>query len=117
MAPNSRGLRFLRLAKRRRLLIGHTKLRVRKINKIHKVHASKIQGRVFSEVAAAPKAAPRIRSLLGYPKAGKQIIWIDKNNEEQKKQHNTKGTCSKIVGAYFSDVDEAPMYKINKEQH
>ena len=35
------------------------------ITKIHKIHAPKIQGRVFSEVAEAPQAAPTPRTLVG----------------------------------------------------
>ena len=38
------------------------------ICKIHKIHAPKFQGRVFSEVAEAPQAAPTPRTLVGDPK-------------------------------------------------
>ena len=36
-----------------------------KFAEIHKRHAPKIQGRVFSEVAEAPQAAPTTRTLVG----------------------------------------------------
>ena len=36
-----------------------------KIDKIHKIHAPKIQGRVFSEVAEAPQAATTSRTARG----------------------------------------------------
>ena len=35
----------------------HFSIKSTKIDKIHKIHAPKIQGRVFSEVAEAPQAA------------------------------------------------------------
>ena len=40
-------------------------LKSTKNDKIHKIHAPKIQGRVFSEVAEAPQAAPTPRTLVG----------------------------------------------------
>ena len=43
-----------------------------KINNIHKIHAPKIQGRVFSEVAEAPQADTTRRTVLGDPETGKK---------------------------------------------
>ena len=40
-------------------------LKSTKIDKIHKIHAPKIQGRVFSEVAEAPQAATTSRTARG----------------------------------------------------
>jgi hypothetical protein len=37
-------------------LIGHTKLKDTRINKIPEIHTARIQGRVFSEVGKAPQA-------------------------------------------------------------
>ena len=41
-----------------------------KIDKIHKIHAPKIQGRVFFE-AGAPQAITTSRTVLGDPETGK----------------------------------------------
>ena len=48
-------------------------LKSMKIDKIHNMHAPKFQGRVFSEVAEAPQAAPTRRTLVGDPETGKQV--------------------------------------------
>ena len=42
-------------------------LKSMQIDKIHNMHAPKFQGRVFSEVAEAPQAAPTRRTLVGEP--------------------------------------------------
>ena len=47
-------------------------LKSMKIGKIHKIHAPKFQGRVFSEVAEAPQAAPTRRTLVGDPEIVKK---------------------------------------------
>ena len=47
-----------------------------------KVHAAKIQGRVFSEGSEAPQAAQHTHTLLGDPKTGKKIA--DATTNQQK---------------------------------
>ena len=70
-------------------------LKSMKIDKIHNMHAPKFQGRVFSEVAEAPQAAPTRRTLVGDPEIVK--------NDKIHKIH-----APKIQGRVFSEVAEAP---------
>ena len=52
------------------LLVPEIDKKLHKSTKIDKIHAPKIQGRVFSEVAEAPQAATTSRTVLGDPKTG-----------------------------------------------
>ena len=73
------------------MLIGHTKLKVTKIGKTHKVHAPKFRG-VF---------------VLRSAKRRRHADWAHqaKNN---KNQQNTKVYAPKFQGRVFSEVGEAP---------
>mgnify|MGYP002807781407 CR=1 FL=1 len=66
-----------------------------KIDKIHKIHAPKIQGRVFSEEKKTLRDAHRPRGGGREPKIGK------------KRQH-PQDTCSKNPGACFFRKQKAP---------
>ena len=69
---------FLRSPKRRRqpphrrTLLGDPE--IAKNDKIDKIHASKIQGHVFSEIAEAPQAITTSRTVLGDPETDKNVI-------------------------------------------
>jgi len=52
---------------------GFVQRKSQKINKTHRVHAPKFQGRVFSEGSEAPQAVHHTRTLLGDPRTGKKI--------------------------------------------
>jgi len=60
-------------------------LKSTKIDKIHKIHTPKFQGRVFSEVAEAPQAAATRRTLVGDPETGKQGIFSKMSNFQNSK--------------------------------
>ena len=60
-------------------------LKSTKIDKIHKIHAPKFQGRVFSEPAEAPQAAPTRLTLVGDPETGKNRFVYKMSNFQNPK--------------------------------
>ena len=75
---------------------------------IHKRHAPKFQGRVFSEVAEVPQAATTQTHPAGRPsnrqkqfESVKIIKNQQTNTEIDKNRQNTQDTCSQIPGACF----------------